>query len=181
MEARACVEAAREEAGTRRILTVGVFVDSAAADMNSAADTAGLDLLQLHGEEPPELLAELDRPAVKALRPPAGTSPDRVQSVIERYIAVPNAPVAFLLDGYDPIAAGGEGVRSDWRLAADLATRRPLFLAGGLDADSGAAATATARPLAVDVSSGVETDGVKDVSKIGAFILAAKRAFAADR
>ena len=180
-DARSCVGAARDEAGTRRILTVGVFVDATAADMNAAAAMAGLDLLQLHGEEPPELLADLDRPVVKALRPRAGTSPQEAESVIERYLAARNAPVAFLVDGYDPISAGGQGVRADWRLAADLAGNRPLFLAGGLDPDNVASAIAAVRPLAVDVSSGVETAGVKDQSKIEAFVLTAKRAFGLGR
>ena len=176
--ARACGEAAREEAGDRRVLTVGVFVDASAEEMNAAAEVAGLDLLQLHGQEAPEVLELLARPVVKAVRPPSGTRSEEVRALAQRYRAGSVPVVAFLLDGYDPTAAGGEGISADWRLAGALAADLPLFLAGGLTPDNVTDAIAAVGPLAVDVSSGVETEGVKDVAKIAAFVRAAKRAFA---
>jgi phosphoribosylanthranilate isomerase len=175
--ARACVQAAREEAAGRPVLAVGVFVDASAEEMNATAARVGLDLLQLHGSEPPALLPQLRRPVVKAARPPVGTTAGEVEELLALYLSVANAPVAFLLDGYVAAAAGGEGVRADWRLAGDLARRRRRGLAGGLTPDNVAAAVAAVRPLAVDVSSGVESDGVKDARKIAAFVAAAKRAF----
>ena len=177
-QARGCIDAARAAAAPRRVLAVGVFVDAPPSQMNAIADEADLDILQLHGEEPPALLAELSRPVVKALRPPAGTPALDVVGLIDRYKGVPNAPLAYLLDGYSQRAAGGEGVRAEWGLAADLATVAPLVLAGGLDPVNVSTAIAAARPLAVDVSSGVETHGAKDETKIGAFLAAAKAAFA---
>lgn len=176
-QARACLDEARAAAGARRVLGVGVFVDASAAEMNEVAAAAGLDLLQLHGEEPPDLLGALDRPVLKAFRPPPGASAPEVAAAFGRYRSVANAPVGFLLDGYSARAAGGEGVRADWALGAELARTDPLVLAGGLDPDNVAAAIRSVRPVAVDVSSGVETDGVKDDAKMAAFIEAAKRAF----
>lgn len=179
--ARACVEAAREEAGGRPVLAVGVFVDAAVEEMNAAADGAGLDLLQLHGEEPPELLARLNRPVVKAVRPRPGASVADVERSMARYRAVANAPVAFLVDGYAAGVAGGEGVRADWRLAAEVGGGERVILAGGLDPANVAEAIRLVRPLAVDVSSGVETAGGKDPVKIAAFVAAAKGAFGVGR
>jgi phosphoribosylanthranilate isomerase len=176
---RACVEAARDEAGSRPILAVGVFVDASPAEMNAIVAEADLDLLQLHGEEAPETLASLDRPAIRALRLPPGTPLAEAEERIARSLDAAVAPIAFLLDGFSARTAGGEGVRADWSVAAALARRYPLLLAGGLDPGNVAAAVATARPLGVDVSSGVESDGVKDGAKIAAFVAAAKRALAA--
>ncbi|MDP9356577.1 MAG: phosphoribosylanthranilate isomerase [Chloroflexota bacterium] len=176
--ARAAIEAARSEAGSRVVLAVGVFVDADAEEMNATAETAGLDLLQLHGDEPPALLAQLRRPVIKALRIPAGTDAARVESLIASYETSTSPPVVYLLDGFDPAAHGGSGVKADWHLAADLASRWPLMLAGGLTPDNVSAAIRAATPRAVDVSSGVELDGVKDPIRIAAFIAAARDAFA---
>lgn len=178
--ARACIAAARDAAPERRIAAVGVFVDASAAEMNATAQTAGLDLLQLHGDEAPALLARLHRPVVKAIRPPHGTPVHDALDLIRPYQGVANAPVAYLLDGHSPGAAGGTGVRADWHLAAELAGHFPLVLAGGLDPTNVADAIAIAAPIAVDVSSGVETDGIKDATKIAAFVDAARQAFRFD-
>lgn len=177
-EASVCLSAARVAAAGRPILGVGVFVDSTADEMNAIAVAVGLDLLQLHGEEPPALVAALDRPVVKALRPRAGAVPSQIAREVERYRAAARAPIAFLLDGYSPTAAGGEGVRADWALAAGMARSDAIVLAGGLEPSNVAGAIAHVRPLAVDVSSGVETDGVKDPAKMAAFVRFAKAAFA---
>jgi len=177
-QARRCIEAARA-AAERPIGAVGVFVDADGQTINRMVDAAGLDLVQLHGGEPPALLARLTRPVVKAFRPPAGTLPAMLAAEVDRFLRIPNAPVAVLIDGYAPGAAGGTGIRADWSLAAEIGRHCPLVLAGGLTPENVAAAIAAVRPLAVDVSSGVETDGEKDGAKIAAFVAAAKRAFAA--
>jgi phosphoribosylanthranilate isomerase len=179
--ARLAIEAARRASPGRRVLAVGVFVDASAAEMNDVAEAAGLDLLQLHGAEPAAMLGALTRPVIKALRPSPGTTVDAAMELIEGYRAVPNAPVAFLVDGLSPAAAGGEGVRTDWVLAADLARRVPLVLAGGLDSANVGGAIGSVRPRGVDVSSGVETGGVKDVERIRAFVEVATGAFGVPR
>ena len=177
-EARACLEAARAAAGARSVLGVGVFVDAPATEVNAVADAVGIDVVQLHGEESPDFLAKLTRPALKAFRPTEESSTREVVAAFARYRAVANAPIAFLLDGYSPRAAGGEGVRANWGVAAEAARGDQVMLAGGLTPENVAEAIALVRPLAVDVSSGVETDGVKDPAKVAAFVAAAKRAFA---
>ena len=177
-QATAIAAAARAAAGNRPVLAVGVFVDAAAAEINRITETVGLDLVQLHGAEPPTLLSALSRPAIKAFRPPAGTSAATLADLIAPYQSAAVPPLAVLIDGFSAAAPGGEGVRSDWHLAATVASRWPVVLAGGLDPANVAAAVAAVRPRIVDVSSGVETAGVKDAVKIAAFIANAKRAFA---
>lgn len=175
--ARACIVAAKEAAAERPVLAVGVFVDADPAEMNAVAERAGLDLFQLHGNEPPEILARLDRPAVKVLKPPIGSPPAETAVVVDRFVAGPASPVAFLVDGVAEGTAGGAGVRADWAVAAALAGRHRTLLAGGLDAEQVATAIVEVGPVGVDVSSGVETEGVKDPGKIAAFVAAARAGF----
>jgi phosphoribosylanthranilate isomerase len=96
---------------------------------------------------------------------------------IGRYRSAPLPPLGFLVDGYVAEFAGGAGVRADWRLATEIAAAIPILLAGGLEPDNVGEAIRQVRPLGVDVSSGVEIDGVKDARRIEAFIRAARTAF----
>jgi phosphoribosylanthranilate isomerase len=173
-----CINQARGRAGERYILAVGVFVDEDAGRINEIAKVAGLDLVQLNGDEPPGMLAQLDLPAIKAFRPRPGQAAVEVDHLIRAYRANVPEPVALLLDGYDPVYHGGHGKRADWSVGSQLAKKHTLMLAGGLTPDNVGQAISQVRPIAVDVSSGVETDGAKDPEKIRAFIAAAKRAFA---
>lgn len=172
------IASVRESVSGRGPLTVGVFVDADAAEINRVARIAGLDLIQLHGNEPPELLDALDRPVMKVMRPRPGTTSDEVDAYFRRYQAVANAPVLYLVEGYSPTAAGGAGVRADWTLAGQVAESWPVNLSGGLDPDNISDAIQSVWPRAVDVSSGVERDGVKDPEMIAAFVTRAKQAFA---
>ena len=178
-EARLSVEAAREAANDwrRGVLAVGVFVDATAEEMNEVVAGAEIDLLQLHGDEAPETLERLTRPVVKVLRPTLGATTAEVRVEMKRFRDVPNAPVAFLIDGYAPGARGGVGARASWALVGDISRETPVMLAGGLDADNVGETIGMTRPAGVDVSSGVESDGVKDVAKIEAFFAAARQAF----
>ncbi len=176
-QAAECIAAARQAAG-RPILTVGVFVDAPVETMNQAAEVAGLDLLQLHGDEPPDILPDLSRLVIKAFRPAPGTSIDDLRSTLDRYLQSDRSPVAFLIDGYHPTLHGGGGVRADWTLASEIASRYDVILAGGLDPDNVAEAIQTVAPRGVDVSSGVEREGRKEPGLIARFITAAKAAFA---
>lgn len=176
-EAASAIAAARGAAGARPLPVVGVFVDAGADEINAVADEAGLDLVQLHGDEPPSLLSEISRPVIKAFRPPAGTPASSLETLFEQYSAETNAPLFYVIDGYVPGTAGGTGVRADWELAKALAKARPVMLAGGLDAGNVGDAIWAVRPVAVDISSGVETGGTKDAVKIAAFVAAARHAF----
>lgn len=163
------------------VRTVGVFVDADPTTVRQTAIDADLDLVQLHGDEPPDDLALVGRPAIKAFRPrPDETAADVIRR-IEPYLAAPVSPVAILIDGYHPGAAGGTGTRADWSLAARVASWSPVpvVLAGGLTPDNVAEAIAAAGPAMVDTSSGVERDGAKDADLIAAFLANANEALAA--
>ncbi|MCC7024494.1 MAG: phosphoribosylanthranilate isomerase [Thermomicrobiales bacterium] len=176
--ARACVTAARGATGGRAILAVGVFVDAPAEEIVAIAGEAGLDVAQLHGDEPPDFVEALPLPAIKALRPLPRSSVGDAIADIERHRHATRAPVGFLIDGYTPGSAGGAGEPADWRLAAEVNATRPILLAGGLDPENVGAAIRQVRPLGVDVSSGVEVDGEKRPERIEAFIREARAAFA---
>ncbi len=152
---------------SRRPLLVGVFADQDVETINSIASECGLDLVQLSGSEPWEMCTLLNRPVLKCTKVRQGQRAEEVLADISREALV-------LLDPYVEGSYGGAGVTLDWAVAGQLAARLPLMLAGGLTPENVADAVRTVRPWAVDVSSGVETDGAKDAAKIGAFVLAAK-------
>lgn len=150
---------------------VGVFVDASSADMRRIARHCGLDLLQLHGAEPPAQLAELaDFATIKALAVHQPADLQRLQDY-------PNVPI--LLDSASG-TDGGSGETGDWELARCAAQTREIILAGGLHPQNVAAAIAAVRPVGVDVSTGVEIDKRhKDHAKIQTFIQHARVAAAA--
>jgi len=176
--AREAIAAAKGAVSEGGPLAVGVFVDATSDEMNRVADIAGLDLLQLHGQESPASLLNLERPVIKAFRPRAGASVQALDDEIAPFHSMRIPPVAFLIDGFSERAAGGEGIRADWQLAAEVSRRLPVMLAGGLNAAIVGDAIRLVDPLGVDVSSGVETDGAKDPILIETFVRVAKAAFA---
>ena len=144
------------------VTSVGLFVNESPARIRRAMTDAQLDVVQLHGDEPPEdcLLAPL--PVIKALRVRDASS---LQGA-ERYQVA-----ALLLDAWSEDHYGGTGLSFDWQLAQRLAGKRPLILAGGLTPENVAAAVTQVKPYAVDVSSGVEArPGKKDPQKVAEFI-----------
>ena len=153
----------------RRPLLVGVFADQDAQTINSIADECSLDIVQLSGSEPWEMCHMLNRPVVKCLKVTQDHNADELLADVQEG-AIP------LLDPYVSGSYGGTGQRLDWEVAALVAEHVSLVLAGGLTPDNVAQAVEQVRPWAVDVSSGVETDGSKDVEKMRAFIQAAKQA-----
>jgi phosphoribosylanthranilate isomerase len=146
---------------------IGLFVNEEPETINQTVELAGLDLVQLHGDEPPEMAREIDVPVIKALR--LGDSVDRkgLMRTIESFL---EHCAGILIDSHVPGQWGGTGVVGDWELAADLASQYPVILAGGLNPANVGAAIEAVRPAIVDVSSGVETDGTKDSNKIAAFL-----------
>ncbi len=174
-----------EPAGCARILaalrsrgstaaTVGVFVNASLAEIRATLDECGLDLAQLHGDEPVELLAGLGERAFKAIRP---SSPAAARASLARYGCDrrSRAP-ALLLDAAQPGLYGGTGQAADWGLAASLAADYPILLAGGLTPQNVAAAVRLVRPWGVDVASGVESaPGRKDRAKMFEFVAAVRR------
>lgn len=149
---------------------VGVFVNAPAEEINRTVEEAGFEFVQLHGVEPPETCAAVERPVIKALHVGPETTADDLRRLMDLY--APHVD-AFLLDTKRADAWGGTGERFDWRIARALAGEHRLFLAGGLDADNVAEAVRTVRPYAVDLSSSLEYEpGRKDFDKLSTFFTA---------
>ena len=153
-----------------RVLLVGVFVNAALPEILHTLQTCSLDLAQLSGDEPVQLLRALGERAFKALRP---AGPTTQQELVQCY-PKRSQPPAWLVDANQPGSFGGSGHTADWGLASSLAAHAPILLAGGLTPENVAAAIAQVKPWGVDVASGVESSpGRKDRLKIEAFIQAA--------
>lgn len=173
----AAIAAILDQLPTERPLAVGVFVNETAAQSNAASNEAGLDVVQLSGDESPDILGGLDRPVWKAFRFKAGTTVDEACRAIDPWLLRSFPVQAVLVDAALVGSYGGSGHQADWDLAALLADRYPVILAGGLNASNVANAILTVRPIGVDVSSGVEFDGKKDFPSIEAFVANSLTAF----
>jgi phosphoribosylanthranilate isomerase len=172
-EARAVADAARGT-GTR---VVGLFVNEQPEVINHVADAAGLDLVQLSGDEPASMIGQIERPVIACLRIDSSGRADE-EGRFQAVTANEPAPWAVHIDSHVRGMYGGTGTVADWFVAADFATRYRVILAGGLRPETVAEAIQRVKPFAVDVSSGVETAGRKDSEKIRAFIAAARGAAA---
>lgn len=151
------------------VTTVGVFVNEEAARINEIMDIAGIDILQLHGDEKPDACNICHR-VIKAFRVKNLTD----LKPLENYRCS-----AFLLDTYSPESFGGTGQIFNWDIAVEAKRFGRIILSGGLNPDNIEKAVMYVRPYAVDVSSGIEEDkGKKDLKKMRAFIEKAKKAFA---
>ena len=148
---------------------VGVFVDETLGSVQQAVSQCGLDYVQLHGSEPPEMIDALMERGTKVIK--AFRVRDRASlSGIERYRAT-----VYLLDAFVPEQMGGTGRSFDWTLAAEAKEYGPILLAGGLTPENVHQATCAVRPWGVDVSTGIETTpGHKDHDRLRHFIAAAK-------
>lgn len=150
------------------VLKVGVFVNETKENIEKIAAQTGLTAIQLHGDEPPQFCQGFDLPVIKALS--IGSHEDL--ELIDQYDCE-----YLLLDSPVGKYRGGNGVSFDWSLLQEenLQGRR-IILAGGLTAGNVSEAITIAKPYMVDVSSGVETDGRKDLHKIQDFLVNAKNA-----
>ncbi len=149
------------------VMKAGVFVNAPEDLVLQASRECGLNLLQFHGDEPPEYCLQFGLMSLKAFRIRDAASLQ----------ALRNYPTdAWLLDAYSPGGPGGTGETFNWDLALEArAWGRPIFLAGGLTPANVAEAIRRAQPYGVDVSTGVEASaGRKDHAKVKAFIRAAK-------
>ena len=144
------------------ITTVGVFLDEPLDNVISAARISGVQMVQLHGHESDEYVEyvrrTLERPVIKAFKADE-------EGALERALKS-NADYVMIDSG------AGCGKKFDWNILKGF--NRDYFLAGGLEPESVGEAVNMLEPFAVDVSTGVETDGVKDEAKIEKFIKAVK-------
>jgi phosphoribosylanthranilate isomerase len=141
--------------------TVGVFVNAAQSEVKNIAETVGLDVVQLHGDEDEEYIKSLDVGSEiwKAVRVKNGDDINDVRGADR-----------LLLDKYTEKEYGGSGKVFDWTKVGTLKTDKPIILAGGLSKENVAEGIRIFNPVCVDVSSSVETDGFKDEKKIKEFI-----------
>ncbi len=145
------------------IRAVGVFVDENPQTVAGLLNDGTIDMAQLHGVESGEYIKKLrqltDKPLIRAFR---------IQSAADIADAGNSSADYILLD-----SGAGTGSVFDWELVRNI--RRPYFLAGGLSPDNVENAVNMLYPFAVDVSSGIETDGVKDKLKMAAFVAAVRK------
>lgn len=145
------------------IKAVGVFVNESSKTVADLLNNGVIDIAQLHGDEGEDYITQLrlltDKPIIKAFRIKAANDIEIAEQSTADYI---------LLD-----SGAGTGMIFDWNLVKSI--RRPYFLAGGLDAHNVADAVKALHPFAVDVSSGIETNGFKDKTKMAAFVATVRK------
>ena len=146
----------------RTILKIGVFVNEEVEDLRRIAASCRLDMVQLHGDEEPAYLEEVSVPVIKSFRMRGSLELEQ----LKRW-----RPWAYLFDSYRPGVYGGTGESFDWSFLQEIARQERIILAGGLNTENVGRAIHQLRPMAVDVSSGVEyPGGGKDPAKIREFI-----------
>ncbi len=159
------------------IAVVGVFVNMPAYEVNRIANSCNLDWVQLSGDEPWEYCHQITKPLIKAVRIKGGQHPEEICADLSAEARVlASQRYIYLLDSQVKGKYGGTGITFDWSLARQAAEHFPVIIAGGLTPENVAQAIKIVAPWGVDVSSGVEVGGVKDIVKIRTFIEAVRRA-----
>ena len=156
------------------IKMIGVFVNSPVDEVKNILETCSLNLAQLHGDETPEMFAQLAPRVFKAFR--LSTDFESDKRTVTDFVELRQGQVPVLLvDAAVKGVYGGSGVTADWSAAKELAKKYPLLLAGGLTPDNVADAVRQVKPWGVDVASGVESSlGSKDEAKMVAFVKAVR-------
>ena len=151
-----------EQSNNDEIKTVGVFVNETVDNLVTIANEANLDAVQLHGDEDEAFIQSLkERTNVEVWKAV------QIQSAADAEAWIDSSADMLLFDAYHKDERGGTGEVFDWSCLD--AFERPFMLAGGIDCTNVARAIRTVRPYGIDISSGIETNGVKDDVKITAF------------
>ena len=151
-----------EQSNNDEIKTVGVFVNETLDNLVSIATEANLDVVQLHGDEDEAFIQSLkERTNVEVWKAV------QIRSAADAEAWIDSRADMLLFDAYHKDERGGTGEVFDWSCLDEF--ERPFMLAGGIDSTNVARAIRTVRPYGIDISSGIETDGVKDDEKIKAF------------
>jgi len=170
-KAREIVSAIKED----KLPVVGVFVNTPAEIVNRVATFCGLDRVQLSGNETWEYCQQIEKPIIKAIRVSSKWSPERLLKHLQKgHQLLGHKSILYLMDTLAENQYGGTGQTFDWGIAEIPVSRFPLIIAGGLNAGNVGQVVAKLKPWGVDVSSGIETDGVKSIEKIRAFIQAVR-------
>ena len=155
---------------------VGLFADQPLDEVNETIHSCGLDVAQLCGQESLDYCRSVEAQVIKVLHVEVNAGQTATDSLGERVGRYSNAGQLVTLDRFMKGVPGGTGQGFDWDVAAQLSQRGLSFLlAGGLTPDNVPQAIVQVDPWGVDVSSGVETNGVKDHDKIREFITNARR------
>ena len=170
--ARSIAAAIRQSKASPQV--VGVFVNLPPQEVNRIAEYCGLDWVQLSGDEPWEDLHRIDRPVIKAIGVRSQQDSEDILAVIRGGREEAGEGFIPLLDCHVEGRYGGSGQSFDWTVATRVSRQFPVIIAGGLSPANVSEAMRTVRPWGVDVSSGVETDGVKDASKVKRFVEAVR-------
>jgi phosphoribosylanthranilate isomerase len=150
--------------------TVGVFVNASHDEILQKAEACRLSAVQLHGQESPDLVRRLSDAGLSVIK---ALFVDGTPSLSE---ADDYEVSAFLVECSKGPLPGGNAMEWNWGAAKEFGQTHPLILAGGLSPENVSRAVSSARPLAVDVSSGVEASpGRKDLKQVSAFIRAVQR------
>jgi phosphoribosylanthranilate isomerase len=155
---------------------VGVFVNAPAFQVNEIADFCTLDVVQLSGDESWKYCRKIVNPFIKAIRIGRESIEDLCFELSAASKLLTGQRFMTLLDSKVEGKYGGAGQLFDWKLAQDVAAKFRVIVAGGLDSENVGTLVERVSPWGVDVSSGVETDGVKDTVKMRGFIEAVRKA-----
>ena len=149
------------------VLKVGVFVNEVKEQIDKIVEETGLNVIQLHGDETPQFCSSFTLPVIKALSIQTVADVEKISDYKCEYI---------LLDSPKGIYRGGNGSVFDWAILSSHKLSKPkIILAGGLTSENVLQGINLASPYMVDVSSGVESEGKKDIRKIKIFIETAKQ------
>ena len=145
------------------IKSVGVFVNEKFEKVIEIAEYCNLDIVQLHGEESVEYLKKIDKKYEVWKAFSVKSSEKKLKNKLEEYREVSDL---FLLDAYSKDARGGTGETFDWELIEGISKKNRVALAGGIKATNIKKAVDLVQPEIIDISSGVEVEGIKDEKKI---------------
>jgi phosphoribosylanthranilate isomerase len=174
--AKACEIASAVKKSSDATKVVGVFVNAPSSQVNELSDFCALDWVQLSGDESWEYCLEVVRPVIKAIRVDEQSLEEIYAKLSAGSKLLPVQGFITLLDSRVEGKYGGTGKTFNWNLAREVAKKFPVIIAGGLDPKNVARLIERVAPWGVDVSSGVETGGIKDIVKIEAFIEAVRKA-----
>jgi phosphoribosylanthranilate isomerase len=174
--AQACEIASAVKKTSDATKVVGIFVNAPSSQVNELADFCALDWVQLSGDESWEYCREVIRPVIKAIQIDQQSPEELYAELAAGSKLLPAQGFITLLDSRVEGKYGGTGESFNWNLAQLVTKRFPVIVAGGLDPKNVARLIERVAPWGVDVSSGVETGGAKDITKIKAFIEAVRKA-----
>jgi len=173
-QAREIASAVKKSSNAAKV--VGVFVNAPIFQINEIADLCALDVVQLSGDESWEHCRKIVNPVIKAIRIDRQSPEELYSELSAASELLTGRRFITLLDSRVEGKYGGTGESFDWNLVQEIAKRFPIIIAGGLDPENVVRLMERVSPWGVDVSSGVETGGVKDIAKIKAFIEAVRKA-----